>query len=87
MRRGLCTRCRPETISITVIADKVYWPNICRYAVALRPIAGLIPLKSSERISVSSSALFTGRQPPWLLPAILHGVLNDLVEQIGILTH
>jgi hypothetical protein len=44
----------------------------------------LMPLRTSDRISVSSSDLFTRCQPPGPLLPDLHGVLNNLIEQIGI---
>jgi len=35
-------------------------------------------------MSVSSSDLFIRGQPPWPLFPDFHGVLNDLVKQVGI---
>ena len=40
---------------------------------------------TSERMSVSSSDLFIRGQPPWPLFPDFHGVLNDLVKQVGII--
>jgi hypothetical protein len=45
-----------------------------------------MPLKTSDRMSMSSNALFTRRNPEWSLLAVFHGVLDDVVEQIGIVT-
>jgi hypothetical protein len=45
-----------------------------------------MPLLTSDRMSASTSDLFTGSEPPGPLLPDLHGVLNDLVEQLGIVT-
>jgi hypothetical protein len=38
-------------------------------------------------MSMSSNALVTGRQPPWLLPAVSHCALNDVIELTCIVAH
>src|SRR5262245_16391973 len=50
---------------------------------ALCATLGLIPLPISDRMSVSSSDLFTGEQPPGLLLAVRHGLGYDLVQLVG----
>ncbi len=62
-------------------------PMANRYAVALRVTVWLMDLRMSESMSVSSRALFNAAQPSRPLLADLHGVLDGLVEQIGIVTH
>src|SRR5687768_4654576 len=46
-----------------------------------------MPLPISERMSVSSKALFTADCPPRLLPPPPHGIDNDLVQLVGVIPH
>jgi hypothetical protein len=45
------------------------------------------PLMISDRMSVSSRALFTGDRPPRFLPTPLHCVGDDLIQLVGGVPH
>ena len=68
---------------MTETTEMVYRPNAARYLTPFRATVGLMALPSSEKMSVSSRALFTGRKSPGAFLADAHRLLNNFVKEVG----
>jgi hypothetical protein len=69
---------------MTLTTERVYRPNKARYAAPFSRTFWSRALPSSEKVSVLSRALFTGREPPGAFLPDLHRALDNFVEKVGV---